>query len=163
MQKNAVAIGLGAIKYCDLRQNRTSDYVFDQDKMLSLEGNTATYMQYCYARICSMGRKAGADVAELRKGARSIEMRFLECEKRLILQLLRFPAVIEKTLDDLKPHNICDFLHQLVTRFNDCYNTKEWKVVGSEHETSRLLLCDATAQALRKAMDLLGIGVLDRI
>merc|ERR1712046_243154 len=103
------------------------------------------------------------DTKQIRANVKSVELRFLECEKRLILHLLRFPAVIEKTLDDLKPHNISDFLFGLVTRFGDCYNTKEWKVVGHELQNSRLLVCDAAAQTLRSAAALLGFDMLERI
>eukprot|EP00756_Hemistasia_phaeocysticola_P030432 Hpha_TRINITY_DN16287_c2_g6::TRINITY_DN16287_c2_g6_i1::g.11694::m.11694/K01887/RARS, argS; arginyl-tRNA synthetase len=162
LRANAEAIGIGAIKYCDLRQNRESDYVFDQEKMLSFEGNTAVGVQYAYARVCSLGRKAGVDPASLRGQSHKLQL-LLGCEKRLAMELLRFPAVITKTLDDLLPHNITDYLDGLVTRFSDCFNDKEWKVVGSDMQTSRLLLSDITAQVIKKALGLLGIEVLEKI
>eukprot|EP00659_Diplonema_papillatum_P020718 gene20718-31924_t len=88
-------VGIGAIKYCDLRQNRTSDYVFDSEKMCSLEGNTAMSMLYAYARMCSLARKAGiTDIESIKDAEIVLEM---DCEKKLGICLLKFPSVVEKT------------------------------------------------------------------
>ena len=186
MRSNAEAVGLGAIKYCDLRQNRNSNYIFSSDKMCSLEGNTAMYMQYAYARICSINRKANC--ADFKKSQIVLE---LTCEKNLGLCLLRFASVVEKTVcesfrlyfffsteidvilkktkkqkqcDNLMPHNITDYLFQLVSCFNDCYNNRtEWKVVGHPLQNSRLQLCEATAVTLKKGLELIGIVTVDKI
>eukprot|EP01064_Diplonema_japonicum_P034725 TRINITY_DN729_c2_g1_i2.p1 TRINITY_DN729_c2_g1~~TRINITY_DN729_c2_g1_i2.p1 ORF type:complete len:740 (+),score=281.92 TRINITY_DN729_c2_g1_i2:69-2288(+) len=162
LREIADTVGLGAIKYCDLRQNRTSDYVFDSKKMCSLDGNTVMCMLYAYVRCKSLARKAGIeDLDTIRDSEISL---VLDSEKRLGICLLKFPAVIEKTCENLMAHNITDYLYQLVQRFNECYNDAgNWKVVGSPVQNSRLLLCEATASTLEKGLTLLGIKTVDRI
>eukprot|EP01059_Diplonema_ambulator_P030389 TRINITY_DN5193_c0_g1_i1.p1 TRINITY_DN5193_c0_g1~~TRINITY_DN5193_c0_g1_i1.p1 ORF type:complete len:739 (+),score=359.58 TRINITY_DN5193_c0_g1_i1:67-2283(+) len=162
LREIADTVGLGAIKYCDLRQNRTSDYVFNSEKMCSLEGNTVMCMLYAYVRCKSLARKAGIeDLDTIRDSEINL---VLESEKKLGICLLRFPAVIERTCDNLLAHNITDYLYQLVQRFNECYNdTENWKVVGDPLQNSRLLLCEATATTLKTGLHLLGIKTVDRI
>eukprot|EP00755_Sulcionema_specki_P001837 Sspe_Gene.3321::Locus_1090_Transcript_1_1_Confidence_1.000_Length_2321::g.3321::m.3321/K01887/RARS, argS; arginyl-tRNA synthetase len=162
LRKSSEVIGIGAIKYFDLRGNRASDYVFDLNKMTSLEGNTAVQIVYAYVRTCSLVRKAGVDIDELKQKDVEVVLE-LECERKLGMHLLRFPAVIEATLDTLKPNMITDFAFQTVNLFGTCYNNSEWQVVGHKYQDSRLLLAVAVGDLLRKCLNLLGIETITRI
>ncbi len=159
----AEVVGLGAIKYADLSQNRTSDYVFDWDKMLALTGNTATYMQYAYARIRSIFRRGEFDPETLR-AARPAILLGTGAERALGLQLLRLTETLELAVDELKPNIVTDFLFELAKRYSS-FN-EECPVLKAETEAlrdSRLALCDLTARTIRFGLDLLGIGVIERM
>lgn len=159
LEQAAEALGYGAVKYADLKNNRTTNYTFNFDQMLDVRGNTAVYLLYAHARICSIIKKSEKDIEELKKiGNVSLEH---ENERQLGLQLVRFPETVEDALLDLLPSTICEYLYALSESFTKFYST--CKVVGSEEETSRLLLCEATAVVMRKSFDLLGITPLYRL
>jgi arginyl-tRNA synthetase len=157
MKELSRKIGIGAIKYFDLKQNRTTDYSFSYDKMLDFNGNTAVYMLYSYARICSIKRKANVDLATIDT---SIELT-TEKERLLALAILKFEPTILKTVEDLFPHHIADFCYELVGAFSDFYN--DCKVVGDPKQNSRLMLLEVVAATLKKSLELLGIEVADRL
>ena len=116
----AQAVGIGALKYADLSSNRTQDYVFDWDRMLSFEGNTAPYLLYVVARINSIFRKAGFDPkVESFSGSHIIET---EQEQLLARKLIQFPISLEQSLSDLRPHFLSTYLYELAGTYNVFYN-----------------------------------------
>ncbi|HLO85133.1 MAG TPA: arginine--tRNA ligase [Nostocaceae cyanobacterium] len=157
----AETVGLSAVKYADLSQNRTSDYVFSYDKMLSLKGNTAPYLLYAYARIQSIGREGNIDFEELRNQGQIILTE--ETELNLAKHLLQIGAVISDVEKDLLPNRLCEYLYNLSDKYNKFY--ENCPVLKSEEpvKTSRLLLCDITARTLKLGLNLLGIKVLERM
>jgi arginyl-tRNA synthetase len=159
----ARVVGLGAIKYADLLPNRQSDYVFNWDKMLALNGNSAPYLQYAYARTRSVFRKAG----EL--GADSALNQLTELtlsapeEIELAKLLLNFGFSLERASEEYRPNFICNYLYELAGRF-----ARFWEncpVLKSEagQRASRLALCDLTGRVLHQGLEVLGIEVLDRM
>lgn len=148
----ARAVGVGAVKYSDLSKDRTSDYIFNWDKMLSLDGNTAPYLQYAYARIKSIFRKA--DQTQPAAGVLQLDT---PQEQALGKHLVRFGEVIETVGRELKPHHLCTYLYDLAVRFSSFYES--CPVLQSEPAVrqSRLLLCNLTARTLEMGLDLLGI------
>ncbi|MGL4943868.1 MAG: arginine--tRNA ligase [Thermoguttaceae bacterium] len=156
-------VGLGALVYADLAQNRESDYVFSYDKMLSMNGNTATYMQYAYARIRSIFSRGEVDADALRSsGARIV---FTQTEERsLALALLQFGDAIDAALNDYRPHILTAYLFELANRYSSFF--EKCPVLKAESDavrTSRLILCDLTARTLQKGLDLLGIKTVERM
>jgi len=156
----AQAMGYGAVKYADLHQNRSTNYTFSFDKMLSLQGNTAVYLLYAHARICSIIRKAGLEpgAVQLRQGGLALHAKE---EVALALAIARFPEAVEAVVSDLMPNRLTDYLYDLSARFNEFYGA--CTVLGSEEEASRLQLCEATAQVMRTCFQLLGIQPLMRL
>ena len=154
-------VGLSAVKYADLSQNRTSGYVFSFDKMLALQGNTAPYMLYAYARIKSISRKGGIDFENLGGDAKVI----LEEETELVLakHLLQLPEIVEMVAADLLPNRLCQYLFELSQKFNQFYEFCRVLQAEEPARTSRLLLCDLTARTLKLGLSLLGISVLERM
>ena len=148
----ARAVGIGAIKYADLSKDRVSDYTFSFDQMLSMDGNTAPYLQYAHARIKSIFRKAGAPPAA--QVTPTLDSPF---EIALVKHVLRLGEIIELVARELKPHYLCTYLYELATKFSSFY--ENCPVLQSEEPTrsSRLMLCDATARTLALGLDLLGI------
>ncbi|KAH7301974.1 hypothetical protein KP509_23G050800 [Ceratopteris richardii] len=159
LEQAAEALGYGAVKYADLKNNRTTNYTFNFDQMLDVRGNTAVYLLYAHARICSIIRKSEKDIEELKRIGNVNLVH--ENERVLGLHLIRFPEIIEDALTDLLPSILCEYLYNLSEVFTKFYST--CKVVGSEEETSRLLLCEATAVIMRKCFSLLGITPLYRL
>lgn len=156
----AQRVGIGAVKYADLSQNRTSDYVFSFDKMLALQGNTAPYMLYAYARIQSISREGGIDFAQMDSG----EIVLTEpTELVLAKNLLQFADVIETVEISLLPNRLCDYLYELSKVFNRFYENCPVLKASDPQRGSRLLLCDLTARTLKLGLSLLGIPVLDRM
>jgi len=170
----ARVVGLGAVKYADLLPNRQSDYVFSWDKMLSLQGNTAPYLQYAYARIASILRKAeesavpalagpvgGGNVREpgdrLKAGLQTPE------ELALAKQLLNLGGVLEAVAADYRPNYLCNYLYEVAGAFAKFYEA--CPVLKSEGETraSRLALCDLTGRVLKQGLAALGIEVLEQM
>ena len=157
----ANVVGIGAVKYADLSQNRNSDYVFSYDKMLSLQGNTAPYMLYAYARIKSILREEDIDYAILEKSNKIILQD--ETEIDLAKYLLQLNEVIEIVENTLLPNRLCEYLYELSKRFNRFYeNCPVLKSVDSV-KISRLILCNLTARTLNLGLSLLGIDVLERM
>lgn len=157
----AEIVGLGGIKYADLHHNRDSDYVFDWDKMLATTGDTATYMQYAYARICGIFRKLDMDRQSIASsGARVL----LTCgeERRLALQLLMFGNAIDSFMMEYRPHILTTWLYETADAFSKFYGQCSVQDAESEElRTSRLLLCDMMARAIKTGLSLLGIQVSD--
>ncbi|MGC4032573.1 MAG: arginine--tRNA ligase [Tepidisphaeraceae bacterium] len=150
-KKIAHAVGIGAVKYADLSKDRIGDYTFDFDTMLSMEGNTAPYLQYAHARIRSMFRKAGDYNAKAAVDPQTPE------ELTLAKHILRLGETVDSVARDLKPHVLCQYLYELATKFSGFY--EKCPVLKSDEPTrsSRLALCDLTARTLALGLDLLGI------
>ena len=157
MDSIAQAVGIGAVKYADLSKNRTSDYVFDWHAMLSLDGNTAPYLQYAYARIQSLFEKGGLAPDAL-AGKPTISTGE---EHALALRLARFQETVELVAATAMPHHLCSYLYDLATAFNRFY--ENCPVLAGTHRASRLLLCKRTALALRTGLRLLGIETVPRM
>ncbi len=159
----AEVIGLGAIKYADLSQNRQSDYVFDLDRMVAMNGNTATYLQYAYARIQSIFRKGEMNPKAIRASAPRILLSH-PAERALGVAILRLPEVLEMAGEELKPNLLTDYLFSTANAFSTFFeNCPVLKAESTERRESRLALCDLTAQTLAFGLDLLGIEVVDRM
>lgn len=157
----ATIVGTGGIKYADLHHNRDSDYVFDWDKMLATTGDTATYIQYAYARVCGIFREVGADRANVRDSQAEILLSTLE-ERTLALQLVQFDAAVDGVLVDYRPHQMTAWLFETATKFSAFFSQCSVKNAESEQlRASRLVLCDITARALKTGLCLLGIEVSD--
>ncbi|MBE9186394.1 arginine--tRNA ligase [Microcoleus sp. LEGE 07076] len=154
-------VGLSAVKYADLSQNRTSNYVFSYEKMLALQGNTAPYMLYAYVRVQGIRRKGEIDFDNLDAGAKVI----LQSDAELVLakHLLQLNEVVNAVGGDLLPNRICQYLFELSQKFNQFF--EQCPVLKAEEplRTSRLILCDLTARTLKLGLGLLGIQVLERM
>jgi arginyl-tRNA synthetase len=160
----AKVVGISAVKYADLSQNRTSNYVFSFDKMLALQGNTAPYMLYAYARIQGISRKGGINFEQLGDNVKVLLQH--ETELTLAKHLLKLSEAISEVQQDLLPNRLCEYLFQLSQKFNLFYDRDHGVPVLSAEEpqrTSRLVLCDLTAQTLKLGLSLLGISVLERM
>ncbi|MFB2982849.1 arginine--tRNA ligase [Microseira sp. BLCC-F43] len=157
----AKVIGISAVKYADLSQNRNSNYIFSYDKMLALQGNTAPYLLYAYVRIQGISRKGNIDFDNLGTDAKIL----LQEEAELVLakHLLQLGEVVSKVEQDLLPNRLCEYLYELSKKFNQFF--EQCPVLWSEEpvRTSRLMLCDLTDQTLKLGLSLLGIQVLDRM
>ncbi|WP_448603374.1 arginine--tRNA ligase [Thermoleptolyngbya sp.] len=154
-------VGIGAIKYADLSQNRTSSYVFSYDKMLALQGNTAPYMLYAYVRVQGISRKGGVDFEAL--GADSPIVLQDESEFALAKSLLQFDEVLSAVEADLLPNRLCEYLFDLSKTFNQFYDRCPILQAEEPQRTSRLILADLTARTIRLGLSLLGIQVLERM
>jgi arginyl-tRNA synthetase len=162
-QRVAEVVGLGAIKYADLSQNRISDYVFDWQKMMAMNGNTATYLQYAYARIRSIFRKGSIDPESIRAQNPPILLTH-PAERALGVRLLRLPEVLEIAQYDLKPNILTDYLFDLANAFSSFFEgCPVLKAESPERRDSRLALVDLTARTLKKGLGLLGIDVVERM
>ncbi len=163
----AERIGIGAIKYADLSHNRTSDYVFSYDKMLAMTGNTATYMQYSYARVRSIFAKAGVDATSLRSAlADQTDAVILSTpqERGLALALLQFSESLDRVAADYRPNHLTAYLYDLATQYSTFFeNCPVLRAESEEIRTSRLILCDLTARTLEHGLNLLGIEVVERM
>ena len=171
----ARVVGIGAVKYADLLPNRQSDYVFNWEKMLSLQGNTAPYLQYAYTRIRSIFRKAEAGgmsyasptpTSDERKSgdsrSSSLQLNAPE-ELALAKHLLNFGITLEAVAEDYRPNFLCNYLYDLAGHFARFYEAcPVLKAEGSERST-RLTLCDVTARVLRQGLNVLGIEVLEQM
>jgi len=159
----AERVGIGAVKYADLAQNRTSDYVFSYSKMLALSGNTSAYMQYAYARVRSIFRKGGVDPEPLRNSDAPILLA-TPPERALGLALLRFGETLELALQDYRPNLLTAYLFELANRYSTFFEQcPVLKAQPDSLRTSRLLLCDLTARTIQKGLELLGIEVVERM
>lgn len=159
----AEVVGLGAIKYADLSQNRQSDYVFDWDRMMAMNGNTATYLQYAYARIRSIFRNAETTSEAIRRARPAITLSH-PAERALGVQLLRLPETLALAGTELKPNILTDYLFELANLFSSFFeNCPVLKAESAERRASRLAICDLTARTLRDGLNLLGIEVVERM
>ena len=152
-------VGIGAVKYADLMQNRTADYRFSWDKLLALDGNTAPYLQYAYARIRSIFRKGGFTDWQ---PTPDMPVRLLEPEEQaLAKQMLRFGDVLIEVERSYKPNLLANFLYELATQFNLFYQAYSVLKAPQDRQPTRLLLCDLTARYLKTGLDLIGIETLE--
>ena len=157
----ASIVGLGGIKYADLHHNRDSDYTFDWDRMLATTGDTATYMQYAYARICGIFRRLNIDRSSLADGECCVLLTTPE-ERALALQLLRFSEAVDAVLWDYRPHLLTAWLFETAGSLSQFYGACSVQNAESpELQRSRLLLCDLVARGLRTGLGLLGIETAD--
>lgn len=159
----AEVVGLGAIKYADLSQNRLSDYVFDWDKMLAVKGNTGAYLQYAYARNQNIFRKGGFTPEGIRSQRPPIALSH-PAERGLGVRLLRLPETLELAAAELKPNILTDYLFDLANAYSTFYEEcPVLKAESAERRDSRLALVDLTARTLKFGLGLLGIEVVERM
>jgi arginyl-tRNA synthetase len=157
-ERIACAVGIGAVKYADLVNDRGKDYVFDWHRMLAFDGNTAPYLMYAHARIRSIFRKGS-----LPPGSGPLSLAAPE-EKTLALALLGFPTVVEEVAETLLPHRLCGYLYDLATTFSAFYERcPVLQAPTPEQRVSRLKLCELTARVLARGLDLLGIEAPERM
>lgn len=153
-------VGIGAVKFADLSKNRTSDYIFSWDAMLSFEGATAPYLQYAYTRVRSILRKAAV--------AEDFSARLVvneEQEKQLAVKLLRFEETLQQVIKDAQPNLLCNYLYELASLFMTFYEACPILKEGTEPAVrdSRLMLSIFSARMLKKGLELLGIDVMERM
>ncbi len=162
----AEAVGIGAVKYADYSNNRTSDYVFSFDKMLAMEGNTAPYMQYAYARVKSIERKAAkkdVDVESELAGIKDLNLTEL-AELDVAKHLIRYGEIIESALADCRPNYLTQYLYELAQKFSAFYNACPVLAADKATRPTRLLLCDLTARTIKHGLsELLGIRVVEQM
>ena len=157
----AQTVGISAVKYADLSQNRSSNYVFSYDKMLALQGNTAPYMLYAYVRIQGISRKGQIDFQQL--GADPKILLQEETELTLAKHLLQLSLVLSYVEHELLPNHLCQYLFELSQKFNQFYDSCPVLQAAEPVRISRLLLCDMTARTLKLGLSLLGISVVERM
>jgi arginyl-tRNA synthetase len=160
-QHVARTVGIGALKYADLAADRRKDYVFDWDRMLALDGNTAPYLQNAYVRIRAIFRKGQLDP----EAPMTTDIQLQEsAERMLALKLVQLPRVLDRVADNLEPHHLCTFLFELATAFHQFY--EKCPVLPTEDESlraSRLALCQLVGRVLREGLQWLGIDVVERM
>ena len=155
----AEIIGIGAVKYADLSKNRTSDYVFDWDQMLSFDGNTAPYLQYAYSRTRSIFSRGDVDVAALPEHVVSEG----EPERRLAVAIAGYQDLLEQVAQEGYPHQLCAYLYDLAGRFTQFYEQCPILTSDDAVKTRRLTLTKQTGDVLANGLTLLGIRVAERM
>ena len=163
IQNVAEKVGIGAVKYADLSQNRVSDYTFSYDRMLDLKGNTAPYMMYAYVRVQGISRKGGVDFSTLDAQIDTQIKLTEESEFTLAKHLLQMDMVLDEVEKELLPNRLCQYLFELSQKFNQFYDRCTVLQAEEPARTSRLVLCDLTARSLKLGLSLLGIEVLERM
>jgi len=162
----AKAVGIGAVKYADYSNNRTSDYIFSFDKMLAMEGNTAPYMQYAYARIKSIVRKApdkGVNVKRELAGLDKLDLSELS-ELDLAKHLIRYGEAVGAAAADYRPNYLTSYLYDLAQKFSSFYTNCPVLDASADKRPTRLLLCDLTAKTIEHGLkNLLGIDVIEQM
>jgi len=156
----AHAVGIGAVKYADLSKNRSSDYIFNFEQMLSFEGNTAPYLLYAYTRVASVFRKAGLEMAQVSGDFQLQE----DAEQALAARLVQFGEVLESVAEKGLPHLLCTYLYDVAGLFSTFY--EHCPILSGDNETlkqSRLKLAALTARTLKQGMELLGLSPLERM
>ena len=153
-------IGISAVKYADLSQNRTSDYRFSYDKMLDLKGNTAPYLLYAYVRVQGISRKGNIDFDKLSNTSIILED---TTELALAKHILQLEEVLKEVESTLLPNRICLYLFELSQKFNQFYEQCDILNAEEPQKTSRLILADLTARTIKLGLFLLGIKVLERM
>jgi arginyl-tRNA synthetase len=162
-QSVAETVGIAAIKYADLSQNRTSDYTFSYDKMVALDGNTATYMQYAFARVNGIFRRGNIAAEEVRASALPIQLT-IPAERALGIQLIRFSEALAEVTVDYRPNILTSYLYDLARAFTSFFeNCPVLKAETAELKMSRLMLCDLTARTIKQGLNLLGIEVAEKM
>jgi len=162
----AEAVGIGAVKYADYSNNRTSDYIFSFDKMLAMEGNTAPYMQYAYARVQSIkdkGKQRGIEVDKEMAGLKAVSLTE-PAEIELAKHLIRYGEALAAAEADYRPNYITAYLYDLAQKFSGFYNDCPVLDAGKDKRPTRLLLCELTARTIRHGLEgLLGIKVVEQM
>ena len=156
----AHAVGIGAVKYADLSKNRSSDYIFNFEQMLSFEGNTAPYLLYAYTRVASVFRKAGLEMAQVSGDFQLQE----DAEQALAARLVQFGEVLESVAEKGLPHLLCTYLYDVAGLFSTFY--EHCPILSGDNEAlkqSRLKLAALTARTLKQGMELLGLSPLERM
>ncbi|AHG77041.1 arginine--tRNA ligase [Mannheimia varigena] len=153
------AVAIGSVKYSDLSKNRTTDYVFDWDNMLTFEGNTAPYMQYAYTRIRSIFARAGIDESALSGLIQLHEPK----ERSLAVKLLQFEEALNGVAKDGMPHILCQYLYELAGEFSSFYEACPILNAEENVKNSRLRLAALTAKTLKQGLDLLGIKTVEKM
>jgi len=160
-QDVARKVGIGALKYADLASDRRKDYVFDWNRMLALDGNTAPYLQNAYVRIRSIFRKGELDPDEDVPGDIILTH---EAERLLALKLVQLPRIVHRVADTLEPHHLCTFLFEVATGFHQFYEKCPVLTTADDAtRRSRLALCQLVARTLREGLGWLGIDVVERM
>ncbi len=163
MARTAAAVGIGAIKYADLSTDRTRDYRFDWDRMLSFDGNTAPYIQYAHARVCSIFRRAGTAADLTAMAGRALPPEEDE-ERELAKTVLCFGDALQSSVESYGPHKLCAYLFELASGFTRFYEKcRVLDVAPAELRASRLALCAATGEVLAYGLGLLGIEAPERM
>ncbi|MGM0457360.1 MAG: arginine--tRNA ligase [Cyanobacteriota bacterium] len=160
IEQVAEVVGMSSVKYADLSQNRTSNYIFSYDKMLSLQGNTAPYLLYAYVRVQGISRKGNIDFENLGE----IQLKLSEdAELTLAKHLLSLAEILDDVAQELLPNRLCQYLFELSQKFNQFYDKCPVLQVEEPLRTSRLVLCNLSARTLKTGLSLLGIQVLERM
>ncbi len=160
-QNIAETVGVAALRYADLSQNRTNDYTFSWDKMLAFDGNTAPYLLYAVARIHSIFRKLNIELdSNFEEGAANLET---PQEIELARKLIALPAVFDLTLSELRPHHLCGYLYELAGTFSTFYNANKVIVEETDVMKKRLMLCARTLEIMETGLRLLGIEPLKKM
>ena len=155
----AHVVGIGAIKYAELSKNRTTDYVFDWDTMLSFEGNTAPYLQYAYTRIQSIFKRAS-----IQKDSLEVVFKLAEpAELKLAVKLLQYPEAVQGVVEDYQANVLCNYLFELAGLFMSFYELCPVLKAEDEIRTSRLQLCSLSARTLQHGLNLLGINTVEQM
>lgn len=154
----AEKLGIAAVRYFDMKSNRTSPYVFNYDRMLDPKGNSAVFLFYAYARIRAIQRKGSVDAANFPPSTLQIDH---PAERELALKLITFPDIIEAILGNLHLHQLTDYLYELCNVLTGFY--MKCKVIGDPEQNSRLLLCEATRKVLLRSFFLLGFSPLEKL
>ena len=155
------AVGIGAVKYADLSNDLTRDYIFSWERMIAFEGNTGPYIQYAHARICSIFGRAEIDPATTSAAPFTLHE---PAERLLALMLLRYPAMVRGVAESLEPHRICTYLYELSNLFNGFYQAcPVLKAEDPALRSSRLRLCDLVRRIIADGLDLLGIEAPSRM
>ena len=161
-QEIAQAVGIGAVKYADLSNDRVKDYVFDWERMLSLEGNTAVYSQYAYARARSIQRRVLAQTAGQAATFGGFQIETAE-ERALMLALLQFPRVVEAVAQSLHPHLLCTYAYDLASSFHQFHHSSQVLKAEPELQASRLELIELCCNTLQQCLSLLGIKTVEQM
>ena len=156
----AKAIGVAALRYADLSSSRTMDYTFSWEKLLAFEGNTAPYLMYAVVRVRSIFRKSGLAVGQGEEGATDPET---PTEIALARKLLGFTAALDSALEDLRPHHLCTYLHELAAAYGAFYAADSVIVDEPAVKARRLMLCSRTTAILEVGLRLLGIEPVERM
>ncbi|HIK33825.1 MAG TPA: arginine--tRNA ligase [Oscillatoriales cyanobacterium M59_W2019_021] len=161
IDRTSKIVGLSAVKYADLSQNRTSNYIFSYDKMLALQGNTAPYLLYAYVRVQGIARKGGIDFEKIAANT-PIQLQE-ETELTLAKHLIGLSEILDDVAADLLPNRLCQYLFELSQKFNQFYDKCPVLQAEEPLRTSRLILCDLSARTIKLGLFLLGIQVLERM
>ena len=155
------AVGIGALKYADLSTDRNRDYIFDWDRMLSFDGNTAPYLQYAHTRVCSLFRRAEVDRAGVRSIVPTVEA---DAERALAIHLLGYETAVIESVERYAPHRLCTYLYELAAAFTTFYeHCPVLRADDQAQRDSRLALCDLTARVLAHGLGLLGIDAPEQM